>query len=341
MVALTYESQMHLGVALYQQGKLEEATEAFRSAIGFNQNGSDAFQCLSATLHDMGHFEAALDHILRALALAETDDREAGYLVSAGFILNRLQRPHEAISYLQRALLCNPDRADARKHLAAAQLAAGDYAAAWETLPVPPRLGHRVPPQWRGEPAVGKRLLVLAEGGQGFGDGLQFSRYLPMLRARGMRVVVYAPPQLVRLLQQSFPAVQIRLLGRPIGDISIPVMFLPMAFRTTLDTIPADVPYLHADPAQVEAWRQRLAAFEGLKVGLCWAGNPRRHHAWCESTDLRRSIAPERLAGLVAQSGCHFFSVQKTPPFAPESFGLMDYMAEMADFATRPRSSPT
>ncbi|MFL5285363.1 MAG: glycosyltransferase family 9 protein [Rhodopila sp.] len=265
--------------------------------------------------------------------MIETKDL-AIYYHNLGVALRMAQRPKGAILSFSRALSLMPDLAAARIALGMAQLSVGDMPEGWsglvwgwEVLSSPSAV-----PRWCGEPAEGRTLLIVADE-LGFGDVLQFCRYVPLAARHFQSVIVKAPDALIRLLRLSFPAVEVQPPGEAIGDMYCPTLCLPRVFGTTLDTVPADVPYLYADPAQVEAWRQRLAAFEGLKIGLCWAGNPRSHIPSCEATDRRRSIAPERLAALVAQAGCHFFSLQKTPPFAPDSFGLTDYMPGMQDFA--------
>ena len=102
-----------------------------------------------------------------------------------------------------------------------------------------------------------------------------------------------------------------------------------------LYTVPADVPYLYPDAAQVRFWQGRLGALEnqGRRIGAAWAGNPRAHILAAAAIGRRRSIAPDRLAPLFELPGLHFFSLQKDGPAAPADFPLIDFMAEMRDFA--------
>jgi hypothetical protein len=125
--------------------------------------------------------------------------------------------------------------------------------------------------------------------------------------------------------------------GEPLPDFDshCPMLSLPLALGTTRATIPAAIPYLHADDAQVAAWNKRLAASGGpeLRVGLVWAGNPRLHMPAAAAIDRRRSVPAELLMPLAGLSGLRFFSLQKGGPAAPAGFPLTDVMAEMADFA--------
>src|SRR5439155_20567933 len=133
-------------------------------------------------------------------------------------------------------------------------------------------------PLWRGEPIEGRGILLHAE--QGFGDALQFMRYVPLLAARGTGVVLQVPRPLLRLAATSFNGVaQVIHDGEvpPPFDLHCPLLSLPLAFGTTLDTVPAAVPYLAVDPGAAARWRARLASdggTAGLKVGLVWAGSP-------------------------------------------------------------------
>jgi hypothetical protein len=186
-------------------------------------------------------------------------------------------------------------------------------------------------PRWNGEAGNGGVLLLHAE--QGFGDTLQFCRYAPLAAARGWRVVLEVPQPLVRLMGSLDGVERVVASGDPLPefDMQCPMMSLPFAFDTELDTIPADIPYLSADHRDVGRWESRLAELgPGLRVGLVWAGNARRHSTDLNATDRRRSMDPALLGPLAGVGGVHFFSLQKEgePPFA-----LHDYMDECTDFA--------
>jgi hypothetical protein len=190
-------------------------------------------------------------------------------------------------------------------------------------------------PIWRGEAAEDRTLLIHAE--QGFGDALQFCRYAPLAAARGFRVILEAPAALIGLLG-SLPGID-RLIRTgdelPPFDLHCPMLSLPLAFRTTLETIPASTAYLHADPALVEMWRTRIGSMSTghLKVGLVWAGNPRSFSPALNAVDRRRSLAPEKLTALVGLPGVQLFSLQKNGQYDGDALPLVDFMAEVSDFA--------
>ena len=130
--------------------------------------------------------------------------------------------------------------------------------------------------RWKGEPLGGERILLYAE--QGFGDTLQFVRYVPLVAARGGQVVLEVQPQLRRLLSGTDGASHVISRGEALPEFTwqCPLLSLPLAFGTELNTIPARVPYVHPDPAQVEAWQQRLQG-NTRRIGLVWGGNPTMH----------------------------------------------------------------
>src|SRR5262249_29447917 len=149
------------------------------------------------------------------------------------------------------------------------------------------------------------------------GDVLQFCRYVPMLAARAT-VVLSVPRSLLRLLSGLQGVTQIVATGDPVpaADAWVPMMSLPLAFHTTLETIPNRVPYLHSNPQRSAAWRDRLAAFPGRKVGLVWAGASRTDNPGANAVDRARSITLQQLAPLAAVPGLCLISLQKGEPAA-------------------------
>jgi tetratricopeptide (TPR) repeat protein len=333
------EAHLNLGAALQEQGLLEAAIACYRRAIELDPDDSDAHNNLGNALAEQGQLDEAVTSLHRALDLHPDDPEEHNNL---GIALQEEGQLHEAVASYRRAIDLNPDYPEAHHNLAMALLALGDMAAGWEeyewrweTALMLPAWRNFAQPQWRGEAAEGRTLLVHAE--QGLGDTMQFCRYAPLAAASGLRVVMEVPKPLVRLLH---PLAGVDLVVESDGqlppfDLHCPMLSLPLAFGTTLATIPAAGPYLHAAPLAAASWRARLAATGGarLRVGLAWAGNPRLHSPALAAVDRRRSIALDRLAPLFDLHGVQFVSLQKDGPMAPGAFALTDWMDEMADFA--------
>jgi hypothetical protein len=191
---------------------------------------------------------------------------------------------------------------------------------------------------WLGDSSTSsKTILVHAE--QGLGDSIQFCRYVPMLAAIAT-VVLDVPRPLLRLLAGLEGVTRIVTDDDPPPrfDAWIPMMSLPLAFRTTLETVPAAIPYLHADPERTAGWRRRLAALPGWKVGLVWAGSPFSQQPRAQAMDRRRSVTLRHYAPLASVPGLCLISLQKGDTAAqartpPDGMVLHDWTKELDDYA--------
>jgi tetratricopeptide (TPR) repeat protein/GT2 family glycosyltransferase len=333
-------AQFNLGCVLRLQGDLDAAIACFRHAIADQPEFFDAQRGLAVTAHQRGHLGEALAFYRRALdqrpdhaetlcefgllllRLERTDDaiacleraiRAAPGLAWAhnhlGTALSAQNRIAEAIASYDRALALKPDFADAQWNRGLARLVVGEFAGGWADYEQRWRLEfvkarQFAQPWWEGEDIAGKTILVHAE--QGIGDTIQFLRYVPLLAARGARVVVEVPPTLLRLAASCRGATEVIATGAPLPDFDVhsPLLSLPLRFGTTLATIPADVPYLAPDPVTVDRWRSALGGAAGLKVGLVWAG------AAGHKCDYLRSLVLETLAPLWQVPGIRWYSLQ-------------------------------
>jgi Flp pilus assembly protein TadD len=260
---------------------------------------------LAGALARSGDAEAAVALYRQALAL--NPGLQSAYC-NMGLVLADLGRIDEAIGCYLTALALRPDSADAHNNLGLALLLKGDYAAAWphHEYRAQPWTNRFRMPAWKGEDLAGGRILLHAE--QGFGDTLQFVRYTPLVAARGGRVVLEVQPALKRLLGRvaGVEAVVTRDVQTPDIAWHCPLMSLPLAFGTTLQSIPAAMPYI-APPVELLApWRRRIGSAPGLKLGLAWQGQPGHRR------DRDRSLPPAALASLAAVAGVSYFALQKT-----------------------------
>jgi Flp pilus assembly protein TadD len=329
-------AHLNLGNALWAKGHADEAVAAYDRAIALQPDFAEAHTFRAIVLGEQGRTESAIAACRRALALRPGLPDAHNTL---GNLLRATGRVAEAVGCYRRALVLMPDYPDAHFNLGMALLALGDFEAGWPAYewrwrtPQMAAAARRFPkPQWRGEAARGQRLLIHAE--QGLGDTLQFCRFVPLAAERGLRVVLEVPRPLVRLCA-TLPGYEVIVAaGEPLPefDLHCPMASLPLALGTTLAMIPAAVPYLGTDAAAVAAWRQRLPA-DGLRVGLVWAGNPSLDRPARAAMDRRRSLAPARLAGLLAVPGVRFVSLQKDGPALPPGTPVLDMMADVRDFA--------
>ncbi len=332
------EAWYNCGVILAGRGDFESACAAYRAAIARKPDYADAYNNLGFALSCLGRADIAEKSLVAALILAP---QRPETLNNLGMACQGQGRLDDALACYQAAVAHRPDFAEAHNNRGMALLSAGRFEEGWREREWRWQTPHLAPahvpfsvPQWRGEPAEGQRILIHAE--QGFGDSLQFCRYLPLVAARGLRVILAAPVPLHRLLGRLAGVERILAENEvfPPVDLHCPMMSLPLAFSTTLANVPADVPYLSADSESIAGWKRHFEEDDPrCRVGLAWAGRSRAEIADLSALDRRRSIAPERLAPLSACPGVTFFSLQKIGPPPPASLAMVDLMAEVADFA--------
>lgn len=183
-------------------------------------------------------------------------------------------------------------------------------------------------PEWRGPE---RRLLLWND--QGLGDAIQFLRYVPLLRQRGYETSLLLPDALTRLARLMPGVGPVLAPGdvQPPLDAHLPMMDMPVLLG--LDEVPAEIPYLAADPAAVARWRQRFAGLPGLKTGLVWAGELRKSRFQITEMDRRRRVGPDALAPLLAVKGAGFVSLQFGAPPLPGTLDAMDGVTDFADTA--------
>lgn len=223
-------------------------------------------------------------------------------------------RIEQAADVYRRVIRAQADFAPAHTTLALMLLTLGRYSEGWQEFEWritetfwKQRAMDRLP-TWDGRPIPGRRILVHAE--QGFGDGLHLVRYVPLVAERGGQVVLFCQRELKGLFQSVKGAAEVVAEGDPIQnlDLQIPFFSLPRAFVTTLETIPAAVPYLAAPPARLEYWSRRLGAEPRMRVGLCWSGNP-------ENPVNRTRAAPfKALVPIFRVPGVAFYGLQLGSP---------------------------
>lgn len=329
----------NLGNVLRNQGRLAEAAASYREAISLAPDFAEAHANLGNVLADEGQLDEAIEAYRRALAL-KPNYAEAH--ANLGNTLVQLGNLAAADASCREALRLKPDSPHCKFTYALLRLLEGDYAAGlplyesrfeekalsrlYSALHTRAALLHGAP-RWRGEDGAGRRLLVWTD--QGLGDSLMMLRYLPLLKKRGFRqLVVYCEPELARLVQAD--VVVSSKEPMPVGrfDCHIPIMSLPLAFATRVDSIPSKVPYIALPEPLKRDWERKLSALPRPRVGLLWAGGalyPRNR---------LRSIRLKRLEAVARTPGISFVSLQKGEEAyqaAETGWRIADFMHECRD----------
>jgi tetratricopeptide (TPR) repeat protein len=297
-----------LGDALRKIGSLDEAIRAYRHAIERDHGLTSAYGGMVHALHLTTHDAEALACAESLLTHAATAD---AYRI-AGTALVWLNRHEEAIERFRAAQVLCPGDATARYHEGMALLGLGEFDAGWhlydarraETVAEP--AGRDLAPSlWQGGSDIRGRAIVL-RGEQGLGDAIQFVRYAPLVAQLGAAVWLEVAPALRPLLKTLDGVAGVLAWGEPwpAAALHCPLMTLPLAFGTSCDTIPSQVPYLKANDERVRAWRQRLGSGSRRRIGIAWSGNP------AQPDDRLRSIPAERLTPLLQRQDCEFHAVQ-------------------------------
>lgn len=319
------------------QQKFAAAARVCTQALALQPDHPEAhFKAGVAYLH-LWDLQAALHHLTRATALRPDSADAVLHLAIAS---QRAGLFAAADSAFQRALSLDPESPDVHWHYADFLLLIGDYRNGWEEFEWR-WLNERFVSQkwefaqshWNGEDISGKTILLHPE--QGFGDTLQFVRYVPLVVSLGARVLLGTPPELARLLS-DYPGTEGVYLSPallPQFDLHCPLMSLARIFKTDVDTIPATVPYLHVHESIAAPWKEFFTQYQStVNVGLIWSGNPGQEH------NRHRACHLADLAPLFGHGNVTFFSLQKGAPAvelrdAGANAPIVDLSPRLDDFA--------
>jgi Tfp pilus assembly protein PilF len=304
------EAHNNLAVVLQRQGQTEEAVASYREALRLKPAYAEAYNNLGDALLDQGQLGEAEAALRQALHL-KPDYPEA--YNNLGVAQQKQGKLAESLASYGQSIRLQSDYAEAHLNRALAWLLAGEYEQGWPEFEWRFRCQDRTPPPcppplWDGSLLQGQTVLLRAE--QGLGDTLQFIRYAALLKQQGAAVVVECQQPLVRLLAGCPGIDQLLAQGNPLPeglDCQAFLLSLPGLLGTTLASVPAPVPYLHADPRLVEHWAQQLRSVHAFRIGITWQGNLSYH------SDRVRSIPLGQFAPLARLEGVQLVSLQKGP----------------------------
>ncbi|BCS55996.1 tetratricopeptide repeat protein [Geobacter sp. SVR] len=323
------------GELLQAEERFEEAVEAFQAALRINPRGARTWNSLGIVYQSAEHDREAEICYRQAL---EHDPDHLHALNNLGAVCLSLGRPEEGIEHLQRLVALTPDYADGHWNLSCCLLACGRYREGWgeyewrwrKHSPIQER--HRHIPLWDGSPLAGRTILLWAE--QGFGDTIQFIRFVSLVAKQAERVVIECQSSaLTLLLESAVGAGAVIARGEPLPDVDCqaPLLSLPRLLGITLETLPSSIPYLGTPEGRRRRWANLIPAGEHFRAGLVWGGRQTLRNR-------RRSCRLDDFAPLGRLAGITWYSLQvgdqaveaATPP---PGMALRDLTPHIADFA--------
>ena len=353
VIALTPDN----GVAYSNRGNIlkelrryEEALESFDRAIALQPSYAEAYSNKGNVLQELHRYEESLFWYDKAIALQPS---YAEAYSNKGNAYEWLLRHSEAMDCFDKATAINPQYVDAYWHKAMSQLAEGNYELGWQNYEARWSKSHPITFQYGNIPRLenlnhlsGKKILIWSE--QGLGDTLQFCRYIKLLASLGCKVTFIVQKPLMKVLSSlGTCCTLVEELESSEGDFDYqsPLLSLPLVFQTSVNTIPADIPYIGFDEARKQEFQSKLVNSANLKVGLVWNGGFRADHPELWETNRRRNIALEQIAKLRGVSGVDFYSLQKGDPAEsefkskkdelwPESINCTPWLDDFSDTAS-------
>jgi tetratricopeptide (TPR) repeat protein len=328
------DAYSNLGVLLRQMGKFDDSAKCLTKALSLRPNSAGVLDNLGNTLRDLGRLEESAACHERAIALLPNSVNAYNNL---GYTRRKQGKLKEARESFKRARALDPASADVRWNLSLLDLLEGDFAEGWrgyesrhDRKESRPRSFAK--PIWRGKPLQLQGARILLHSEQGFGDSIQFVRYVPMVQAAGGTVILNVPSSLRRLVEAMPGVGALTVEGDPLPEFEwhCPLLSLPLALKTAVDTIPSKVPYLKVPEGALEAALQLTWPDRKLRVGVVWSGNPK-----C-TEDQTRSVPLASFEPLLSLGGVQFFSLQMgaaAESLDPMRWAMTDLRPAIRDFA--------
>ncbi|MBF0397954.1 MAG: glycosyltransferase family protein [Desulfobacterales bacterium] len=336
---LNYHFFINMGNVLQEFNRFEDAVSAYKKALSLNPTDPMIYNNLGNALQNLGMMDKAIKVYNMSLRINPTSATTYNNL---GTGLKAKSMFEEAVLAYKESISLSNDFAEAHDNLGKILLLLGDFREGflnYEWRLKHPSflkvsgLGEFEKPMWDGSPFHGKRLLVHYE--QGFGDTINFIRYLPMVKERGGDVSFVCQPPLEKLFA-NFPGIDLLHTVEETIDLNydfyIPLLSLPYIFNTTLATIPASIPYIKPDKELSLKWHNRLIEDHKLKVGIVWASNSKNYKL------RNRSIGLKAFTPLFDVDGISLYSLQKGPEieeikYISSNMKLIDYTNQINDFS--------
>ena len=324
----------NIGAIFYKQEQLDEAMTYYQKALDLKPELSNAYNNIGILLQEKGEPDKAIEYFRNAL-LYSPDFADA--YSNMGITLLEKGETDKAIEFLSKAIKLDPDHAMAHWNLSLTLLLTGEFRKGWKEYEWRWKLKDSIrysfsQSLWDGSDITGRTVLLHDE--QGFGDTIQFIRYASLVAQRGARVIIWCKKELKTLIQNIEGVDRVVARGEqlPHFDIHCPLLSMPLVFNTTLESIPAKIPYITADLTLVQKWRDKVQYDNSkLKVGLVWGTGE-------GALKKIKSFPLDVFSHLATFNDVTFYSLQKGGTAEqiknpPKGMKIIDYMGEINDFA--------
>lgn len=325
----------NLGTSYQGKYQMKEAIFCYKKAIEIDPHFINAYYNLGAAYQDMGQLDEAIAWYQKVLLLEP-------HLVNAYYNLGIALRDRgsidEAINCYQKALQYDPDNAYAHFNMSLVYLLSGKFKEGWKEFDWRWKIENFrqrsfIQPQWDGSDIADKRILLYAE--DGFGDTIQFIRYIPYFKDLRAKILIECQSELFSLINNLQGHDRVIAQGEqlPEFDLHCSLLRLPAIFDTTIENIPSSEPYISVKPALVKKWKDKMQSDGSrVKIGLVWAGSPR------EGKLLNRSCSFELFLPLFQLDNAEFYSLQKgqaaqQAKIPPEDIKLIDLTENLTNFS--------
>ena len=334
------DAHFQRGNVLRRLGRAEEALKSYERTVQIRPDFWQAQSNRGSVLCDLGRADEGLLCLERAIELMPAEPK---LYTNRAVVLRSLKRFDEALQAFDAAIRAGPDHAEAHYEKAELLLLLGDYRRGWDLYEWRWKTGLRTAqplyddyPLWTGEqPVAGRSMLIRPE--VGFGDFIMFARFALSLRALGARIVMHTPRPLLPLFARLGEGVVALDEAEPVPpvDLQCPIMSLPRALATTLDSVPSEVPYLSVAEEKQKEWKERLGRSDAFRIGLAWAGQAGRD---IDSSLFRNRSIPIRHLQPLFDLPVEIHSLQKETPENDAAFltrldRIVTHDRELADFA--------
>ncbi|NTW52423.1 MAG: tetratricopeptide repeat protein [Chlorobiaceae bacterium] len=290
-----HEVYSNRGNALKELNRFDAALESFDKSIAIKPDFAEAYSNRGVLLQELKKFDSSLESFEKAIAI-KPDYHEA--YSNLGILLEDMKQLDPALESYDRAIAIKPDYPEAYWNKSLTLLLGGNFRLGWELYEWRWKKDdftsfkrNFTQPLWLGkESPAGKTILLHSE--QGLGDTIHFCRYAPLVASLGARIILEVEQSLCGLLNDlpGISEVVVKGSALPGFDCHCPLMSLPLAFKTDLDSIPEAGPYLKSDPGKLAYWKERLGNSSTLRVGLVWSGNITHKHDGNRSIPLSTMI---------------------------------------------------